>query len=99
MLVIVGGLLLSLICRLLWAFPIGYQVGSIVTAFVLALSSRSAGKYPRERFLIGSAGFSAALVSNTTNIKNIDQPEHTTIEQNLNPNIDDNSFCGPFADR
>ena len=44
MLVIVGGLLLSLICRLLWAFPIGYQVGSIVTAFVLALLGTATGE-------------------------------------------------------
>ena len=58
MLVIVGGLLLSLICRLLWAFPIGYQVGSIVTAFVLALlgtatgeTIRRVGKYKIDRRL------------------------------------------------
>ena len=40
----------------------------------------------------------AALASNTINIKKTDQLEHTTIEQNLGPNIDDNSFCVPFAD-
>ena len=58
MLVIFGGLFLSLICRLLWALPIGYQVGSIVTALVLALlgtatgeTIRRVGKYKIDRRL------------------------------------------------
>ena len=56
LLTIIGGILLGVICRILWATPIGYQFGSILTAITLSLFgvligeiTRRIGKYKIDR--------------------------------------------------
>ena len=53
---IIGGVLLGIISRILWATPIGYQFGSILTAVTLSLFGviigeiiRKIGKYKIDR--------------------------------------------------